>query len=383
MKNYYILEGNMYVIEDEIYKLFENQHITPTKSELLKVEELIKNTNKDIFSSPRLNEIAKKNNELYKIDVLPDILGRMEKFIGVLGEEYIASFYKNLETVKFKFDVPMKSDESISHYTGGSYDPRDNVIRICPHTIYLLKKIAKEENVDFNVIWNTTLAHELFHMASCDNKLYNKTGYVYQGLNKMNLNKKISRIEHLKSTISIPFDEGITQLFACTIYRDEIGEDNFNLFNYGWLIHARVMSQLGLMIEQDEIKKAYFGHSGTRFIKDKLLQINNHKHLYNSLYFLLLSFYMADLADDKLDNKQRHIYETRVQHILLQYESEYINTIDNIEEKNSFIKSIYDFFIGYLEEPEKLNVSDEDIDLMQENLNILNGLKEKQKTYKK
>ena len=107
MKNYYILEGNMYVIEDEIYKLFENQHITPTKSELLKVEELIKNTNKDIFSSPRLNEIAKKNNELYKIDVLPDILGRMEKFIGVLGEEYIASFYKNLETVKFKFDVPM------------------------------------------------------------------------------------------------------------------------------------------------------------------------------------------------------------------------------------------------------------------------------------
>ena len=94
MKNYYISEGNMYIIDDEIYELFEGQHIIPTKSELLKVKKLIKNTNKDIFSSPKLNEIAKKNNELYKIDVLPDILGRMEKFIGVLGEEYIASFYK-------------------------------------------------------------------------------------------------------------------------------------------------------------------------------------------------------------------------------------------------------------------------------------------------
>lgn len=92
---------------------------------------------------------------------------------------------------------------------------------------------------------------------------------------------------------------------------------------------------------------------------------------------------MADLADDKLNYKQRHVYETRVQYILLQYESKYIDTIDNIEEKNSFIKSIYDFFIGYLEEPEELNASDEDIVLMQENLNILNGLKEKQKTYKK
>ena len=182
----------------------------------------------------------------------------------------------------------MKSDESISHYTGGSYDPRDNVIRICPHTIYLLKKIAKEENVDFNIIWNTTLAHELFHMASCDNKFYNKTGYVYQGLNKMNFNKKISRIEHLKSTISIPFDEGITQLFACTIYRDEIGEDNFNLFNYGWTIHARVMSQLGLMIEQDEIKKAYFGHSGQVLA---LLKINYYKLIIINIYIISYIFY--------------------------------------------------------------------------------------------
>ena len=383
MKNYCVLEGNVYIIEDEIYKLLENQHITPTKSELLKVKELINNINKDIFSSPKLNEIAKKNNELYKIDVLPDILERMEKFIGNLGEEYITSFYRNLETVKFEFDTPMKCDKILSRYTGGNYDPKTNVIHINAHIIDQLRKIADEKDLYFSTMWNTVLAHELFHLASCDNKLYNKTGYIYQGLNKINFKKKFSNIEHLMARASISFDEGLTQLFACTIYRDEIGKDKFYFFNYGWRIHARIMSQLSLMIGQDELGKAYFSHSGVQFIRNKLKQINKHKYLYNSIFFLLLSFYMADLADDDLADKEKHTYEIRTQNILLQYEAKYIDSIDNEEEKKSFINSIRNFFVGYWKDTKNLNINEAAVSLMQQNLDILNNLREKQKTYKK
>ena len=57
--------------------------------------------------------------------------------------------------------------------------------------------------------------------------------------------------------------------------------------------------------------------------------------------------------------------------------------IDNIDEKKSFIDSINYFFVGFWKDMDNMDLSDEAKALIQENLNMFNSLKEKQKTYKK
>mgnify|MGYP003304260461 CR=1 FL=1 len=179
MKEYFICNGNKYVIEDNnIYKVFNKQLITPNIDELKKVKKLIKNKDKDVFSSSKLNEIAKKNKELYKIDILPDILERMEKFIK---DENIELFYKNLETVKFEFDDPIECIDSNNEHENGFHDAMTNIIHINADTFDCLRNFSKDNDLDFDIVWKIALAHELFHMASCNN-LYYETGYIYKGL---------------------------------------------------------------------------------------------------------------------------------------------------------------------------------------------------------
>lgn len=375
MKNYYISEGNMYIIDEEIYELFEKQHIIPTKSELLKVKKLIKNTNKDIFSSPKLNEIAKKNKELYKIDALPDILKRMEKFIG---EEYIDSFYKNLKTVKFEFDEPTEYIESEDHHEFGYHDSLTNTIHIYADSVDCLRTFANNNDLEFNLVFNIALAHELFHLASCKN-LITESGFIYKGLSEINYNKKYPTItDEIRSGISTSFNEGITELFACVIYSNELGADKFNKFNNTYEEQARIISQLASMIGHKEIKKAYFKNLGVGYINDKLKQIDTHRLLYTSL-----STYMGRLLNNQLTDINKNTSIIKIQNILLQYETKYIDMIDNIDEKKSFIDSINYFFVGLWKDMDNMNLSDEAKALIQENLNMFNSLKEKQKTYNK
>lgn len=376
MKEYFICDGKKYIIEDNnFYKVFNNELITPTKHELKKVKELIKNTNKDIFSSPKLNEIAKKNKELYRIDILPEILERMEKFIG---EENIKLFYENLETVRFKFADPIESDDSITINETGYHDHMTNTIHIHANSIDHLRKFAKENNLDFNLIWKVSLAHELFHMASCNN-LYFETGYIYRGLIENSFNKKYQSLtDVVKEGITLSFTEGITQLFACAIYVDKLGGDNINKFCNMYVEEARVICQLGPMIGHKEIKKAYFHNLGIGYINDKLLQIDKRKNLYEQL-----STNMGRITSDKSSENIKKTSAVKIQSILLQYEKKYIEMLDDKNKIDDFVDIISDSFIGYWKDNDNIKLSEETKDLIVDNLNKFYSLKEKEKTYLK
>ena len=377
MKEYFICNGNKYVIEDNnIYKVFNKQLITPNIDELKKVKKLIKNKDKDVFSSSKLNEIAKKNKELYKIDILPDILERMEKFIK---DENIELFYKNLETVKFDFDDPIEYIDSNNEHENGFHDAITNIIHINADTFGCLRNFSKDNDLDFDIVWKIALAHELFHMASCNN-LYNETGYIYKGLTEINYNKKYTcQTNQVKVGISTSFTEGITQLFSCLIYSDELGADNFHKFNNTYEEQARVISQLSLMISPKEIKNAYFHNLGIGYINDKLKQIDKRKILYCGL-----STNMGRLISNKLRDNAKNVSKVKIQCILLQYEKRYLEMSDKVKNKE-FIDNINYYYIGYWNDIDAMNFSDETKDLILRNLNNFYSLYEieKEKTYTK
>ena len=376
MKNYIICDGNKYIIEDDkIYRIFNNRHIKPTKNNLIKVKNTIENIGKDIFSSQKLNEIAKKNKELYKIDILPEVLERMEKFIK---EEYIELFYKNLETVRFEFEDPITCNDSSIHYENGYHDSMKNFIHINAETFDCLKVYAKENNLDFSLVWKIALAHELFHLASCNN-LYNETGYIYQGLIELNLNKKWQTpTDKIKYGIATSFNEGTTQFFACLIYALELGDSNFNSFINTYSAQARVIAQLIPLIGREEIKGAYFKNLGMGYINDKLIRIDNLKPPYNEL-----STNMGRLTSETLSDIVKNTSLVRIQNRLLSYETKYFEMINDKEEKDSLVKAIEYYFVGYWKNIDNMNLSDETKALIRENINSLNYLKEKQKTYHK
>lgn len=371
MENYIVCDGNKYIIKDnDIFKIFNKELIIPTKSELKKVKDIINNTNKSIFSSSKLNEIAKKNKELYKIDILPEILERMEKFIG---EEYIELFYKNLETVRFEFDDPINCIDYDACSEYGYHESKDNIIHINGDTFDCLRQRASIKDLDFTLTWKIALAHELFHMASCNN-LYDETGYIYQGLNEINLKKRYqSPTDLIKYGISSSFNEGITQFFACSLYNKELGDD-FHDFNNSYTIQARVICQLIPLVKYPEIENAYFKNLGIGYINDKLVQINKRKLLYNEL-----STNMGRSCSDKSNDKVKATSIVKLQTILLQYEKAFIDLIDQ-DKINSLIDVIGYFYLGV---PDDVNLSDEIKMQVEENLNTYNSLKEKQKTYTK
>ena len=374
MDKYFICDGNKYIIDDDkIYEIFENQHIIPTSKELRKVKKMIKNIDQDIFNSSKLNEIAKRNKELYKIDVLPEILGKMEK---VIGDEYIESFYKNLETVRFEFDDPVECDDK-SLKENGYHDSMSNVIHINAETVDCLRKFSIDNNLDFELVFKIALAHELFHLASCDNQ-FATTGIIYQGLTERDFNKRYS---DLTTTINFgkakAFNEGLTQLLACGLYAEELGDHNFHKFNNTYTEEARVICQIAEMVGHKNIKKAYFKNLGMGYIKDKIYEINNSKKLYDSF-----TTNMGRLINYDLDETVRNSSAIKIQNILLQYESNYLE-IMNKDKTKEFINSVNYYFIGNWKDEINNTLSPESKLLLEENLKLFDNLKEKQKTYSK
>ena len=374
MKKFYICDGKKYIIEDNnVYEIFNKQLITPTINELKKVNRVIKKTNKDIFSSPKLNEIAKKNKELYRIDVLPEILERMEKFIGV---DNIDSFYRNLETVKFDVEDPIECTTHDVPSEVGNHDGKTNIIQILPDSFDRLRDYAEDKGLDFDLVWKIALAHELFHMASCNNLIF-ETGHLYQGLGDIDFNKKyLTNTDILKKGITSAFTEGITQLFACMIYAEELG-DNFTSFCNFYEDQARIVGQLIPFVSLPRIQDSYFKNLGLSLINDKLLQIDKHKLLYDEL-----STNMGRTCSDRLSESVKNTSVVTIQSILLQYGMKFIEIIDK-DKIPSFVRNTSAFFVGNWENMDTMNISKETKALIQENLKTLDRLKEKQKTYKK
>lgn len=375
MEVYFICDGNKYTIEDDkIYRKYNNRRIKPTKNGLLKVKECIENIDTNIFSSPRLNEIAKKNKELYKIDILPEVLERMEKFIT---EEYIDLFYKNLETVRFEFEDPIKCDETNSSNETGYHDAITNVIHINSNSFDYLRLFAKENKLDFELVWKIALAHEIFHLASCNN-LFDETGYIYQGLSEVNCNKRYqSSTDTIRYGISTSFTEGITQVFASYLYKDELGVNNYNKFNNTYVDQARIINQLAPMVGYKEIKKAYFKNLGMGYINDKLLRIINIRMLYNEL-----STNMGRLINNNLNNRIKCTSIVKIQNILLQYEIKYIEMM-NKESIDDFVNNINYYFVGLWKDIDNMKLTDDTKALIDENISLFNYIQERQKTYHK
>lgn len=360
--------------DGDFYQILDRQLITPTPKDLKKLKSLINKFDKDIFSSPRLNEIAHKNKSLYKIDVLHEILERMEKFIG---EENIDSFYRNLETVTFEFENPISCKEHSDHHENGYHDSITNTIHINAETFDYLEDFAKTNNLDYMVTLKIAIAHELFHLASCNN-LSDKTGFIYQGLCDVDTTKKY---DNHTSIINFgkaeSFNEGLTQLFACGIYADYLGDENFYKFNNTYIDQARAISQIAYMVGHKNIKAAYFNNLGMGCIKDGLSKINSLRKLYDDL-----TIHMARLINYNLDDKVRDTSTIKIQNVLLQYAHNYINMIDK-DKINDFISTINRYFIGNWSDEVNMTLSDESKSLLEENLRLFNGLLEKKKTYKK
>ena len=179
--------------------------------------------------------------------------------------------------------------------------------------------------------------------------------------------------------IATSFNEGITQLFSCLIYSGELGVDNFHKFNNTYEEQARVISQLSLMISPKEIKNAYFHNLGIGYINDKLKQIDKRKVLYCGL-----STNMGRLISDKLGDNAKNVSIVKIQCILLQYEKRYLEMSDKVKNKE-FIDNINYYYIGYWNDIDNMNFSDETKDLIVRNLNNFYSLYEieKEKTYTK
>ena len=376
MENFIICDGKKFIIEnDTIYKVLNNKKRKASKNELIKVKYVIENIDKDIFSSAKLNEIAKNNKVLYRIDILPDILRRMEKFIG---EELTETFYKNLETVRFEFDDPMECGEFIPNHENGYHDSLNNTIHINAETFECLRIFAKENELDFNLVWKISLAHELFHMASCKNLLY-ETGHIYQGLNVISYTKKYNKTvtDDINYGKSNSFNEGLTQFLACAIYCNELGDKNFHDFNNSYLVQARVIGQISNIIGGRTLKRAYFKNLGMSTIHASLLQINNLELTYNQLLTN-----MGRLGSPKTKTITKNTSIVKIQALLLLYETPYFYSLDK-ENQERLIDRIDYYFVGLWKTMDNKNFSDETKALIQENLNTLNHLREKQKTYKK
>ena len=119
----------------------------------------------------------------------------MEKFIK---DENIELFYKNLETVKFEFDDPIEYIDSNNEHENGFHDAVTNIIHINADTFDCLRNFSKDNDLDFDIVWKIALAHELFHMASCNN-LYNMDSIIYLLVYPINHKGNcLPYIQHLK-----------------------------------------------------------------------------------------------------------------------------------------------------------------------------------------
>ena len=93
---------------------------------------------------------------------------------------------------------------------------------------------------------------------------------------------------------------------------------------------------------------------------------------------------MGRLISDKLGDNTKNVSIVKIQCILLQYEKRYLEMSDKVKNKE-FIDNINYYYIGYWNDIDNMNFSDETKDLIVRNLNNFYSLYEieKEKTYTK
>ena len=372
MEKYFISKGNKYIIKDnKILELFNGGTIEPGKDELIRVKEMIKNYGKDIFSSDRLNSIAKENPELYKIDVLPEVLSMMEGFIK---DEYLENFYENLRTVKFHIEDSTTDEDEKDYSVTGFHDTKTNTIVFNLDTFEFVRNSDAEKDKDFTSSYKIMIAHELFHLASYRNS---SDGICYQGLNKydqFSLKNHTIDIDEFRKVES--FNEGTTELFANFMYH----RLDVNSYSDGYIESVRIVAQIVNMIGIQTLKKAYFDNLGIDYIKRNLCDIINSPDLFYELFDQ-----MGIIIDfENIDEDIRCSSVIKIQNILLRYEKEYINKLrksKSDDEIDGFIAVINKYFVGLWRDIDFLDEKDKA--LANENRQLFYNLKEKEKTYKK
>lgn len=256
-QNFYFYKANKYVVEDgTIYKVINREKTKLDSNEKEELEEFISNGKNYIFKCPKLNEIAKINTELTRIDCVPMILEALEDYIPMDLKD---SFYENLKTIHFKIDGYIDIDEKKSYSL--TYDSRKNIIILRGKYLGFMKKWCEENNLpieEYHLVILHALTHELLHMAS--RRVDEKKNIIYTGITADPSRDIMNN--------NVPLNEGITEVIADSLYFSEINSRTSSYF-----VHSSLAYQLGMLIGGLVIEDAYFLNKGTTPIEKKLDEI--------------------------------------------------------------------------------------------------------------
>ncbi len=236
-----------------------------------------------ILYSVRIESIVKNNKTLNSnYDYFLPFLTFIE---GLIPENYKESFYKNLENINVDLNLEGKELEN-GKDSLGYYDSELNKIIINSKKIKDCLKLNNCLSDDtFWKVFNKTLIHELFHVASTHcNKDEN---IVVSGFDKRP-SKKLN-------DSNIGLNEGFTEVLSYAAVPDAPD------FIYGYIFETLFASQLSFILGPEVMIESYFGNRGIDLLTEKLCEIKNDKSKAISLFTLIdLNYFITDDGEQTL-----------------------------------------------------------------------------------
>jgi len=175
---------------------------------------------------------------------------------NIIPKQYRDNFYRNLRTLKIHLNIDEKTKDMNSD-SAGSYNSINNEIILNYVDNQRLKEISKKNSNPDNFFWtqiNSTLVHELLHMAST---YYDKDNNIeLSGFNKFPCEGLLNSNRGLT--------EGMTEVLACMIVPGSVE------ISCGYYIEEGLINQLALIVGPQVMIDSYFGNLGTKDIINKL-----------------------------------------------------------------------------------------------------------------
>ena len=284
---------------EKIYIEFTNEGVIFKKEvngNLVKLSELeekelldnLKPKDPYILQSARIENIAKNNPSLNaNYDYFLSFLNYIE---GIIPENYKENFYKNLESITIDLD-----DKGINNENNlGCYNAKLNKIVI--NSKKIRESLQSSNTLSDDTYWkavNTTLIHELYHVASTH---YDKeTGIMLSGFDKLSNNVNDS---------NVGLNEGFTDVLTYAAMPDAPD------YIFGYVFEDFIAAQLTFVVSPEIMIESYFGNHGTSLLVDKLCDIKNDKTSASSLFTLIdLNFFMPSGEQTLLGTIQSRLVE--------------------------------------------------------------------------
>lgn len=269
----------------------------PSSKEKELVEFELKKDKSNIFRSKKLNEIAKINPQITKVDILCSILDKIEFLIPT---NLRRNFYKNLETL----DIQIVKNISAENYyreevaVGGRYDIEGNVLFLNAKEVNLYnKKNNFNEDSMANIYAERVLIHEMLHLAS-SSKENDKPG----------IKSGVLTEDEYYNVFNVSLNEGITENLTTKISRNKDAD-----IKSGYDYYIKIVEQLINLVGYDTIVNSYFGNAGTKYMKYGLFKIIPDYFKAESFFF----DFSTTRAGGEINREMKKVI--MLQHILLEY----------------------------------------------------------------